>query len=127
MILGFNLRFREPILAENKIHTIREDRFDRWKTNQIIHFATGVRTKNYDNFQMGICTGIDTISIRIKEPHTIDLRNYRIRVNGNLLSPLTIERLALNDGFRSAAGFMRWFRKDFTGKIIYWTRNANIY
>ena len=126
MILSFKEQFVAPILENRKIHTIREDLHNRWRKGMLIHFATGVRTRNYDCFMRAVCTGIDKIKIRIKAPYTIDMRNYIITVNHNILTPTTMERLAVNDGL-SMPNFMRWFDKDFDGKIIYWTRNHNIY
>lgn len=126
MILSFKPQFVDPILEGTKIHTLREDRHNRWGIGVFIHFATGVRTKNYNCFMEGHCTGIDVVKIRIKQPYTIDMRNYIITINGKQLTPSAMERLASNDGL-SMPAFMRWFDKDFDGKIIYWTRNSNIY
>lgn len=127
MILSFKEQFVDPILEDRKIHTIREDLYNRWRKGMTIHFATGVRTKNYNCFTRAVCTGIDTIKIRVEaEFPKISLITYKIWVNEKLLGTNTMERLASNDGLTMPA-FMRWFNKDFDGKIIYWTRNHNIY
>jgi hypothetical protein len=55
--------FPEKIIEEIKIHTIREDKKDRWKAGRKIHHATGVRTKNYRCFREAVCTGTQTIEI----------------------------------------------------------------
>lgn len=47
MILSFKEQFIPKILDGTKIHTIREDKKNRWEAGKKIHFATGVRTKNY--------------------------------------------------------------------------------
>lgn len=67
MILGFNPRFKKPINNGLKIHTIRLDKHNRWCAGKQIHFATGVRTKSYDNFKKALCTSVQYISISYKE------------------------------------------------------------
>lgn len=47
MILGFKPQFVQPIIDRTKIHTIREDKHNRWVPGKVIHMATGVRTKSY--------------------------------------------------------------------------------
>ncbi|MBE7411382.1 MAG: hypothetical protein HS129_04840 [Leptospiraceae bacterium] len=64
MILGFKQQFIRPILDGTKIHTIREDVHNRWHVGNKIHFATGVRTKNYKQFLEKFCTGTQTIKIK---------------------------------------------------------------
>ena len=61
MILSFKKRFVSPILSGHKIHTIREDKPRRWKAGNKIHFATGVRTKHYDQFHAGVCVSVQAI------------------------------------------------------------------
>lgn len=63
MILSFNKKFKEPIETGTKIHTIRLDKPNRWRAGKTIHFATGIRTKNYDNFKVGRCMSIQYIKI----------------------------------------------------------------
>jgi predicted patatin/cPLA2 family phospholipase len=126
MILGFKPQFVPKILAGTKIHTIREDKFDRWprflknKRMPKIHMATGVRTKKYNCFAKKFVQSIQKIEIhwivadeRMKVPN--------IYVNGKNLNSLEIFAIAVNDGFESTEQFFKWFNKDFTGKIIHWT------
>ena len=63
MILSFNKKFKVPIETGTKIHTIRLDKPNRWRAGKTIHFATGVRTKNYDNFKVGRCLSFQYITI----------------------------------------------------------------
>ena len=63
MVLGFKEQFVKPILSGDKIHTIRADQFDRWYAGRNIHFATGVRTKDYNCFKEGECVGVQNIRI----------------------------------------------------------------
>jgi hypothetical protein len=115
MILGFKQQFVLPIAHGTKIHTIREDKHDRWKPGKKIHMATGVRTKRCNKFRQTICTGVQTINILY-----ID-NIMHVLINDKLLDEREVYQLALNDGFYSLEEFRKWFHSDFSGKIIHWT------
>ena len=119
MILGFKERFVQPIMAGRKKHTIREDKHNRWRSGKQIHFATGVRTKNYNNFKTGTCRSIQ--KIKIEYIGTFSYLDAEVKVDGKILSNEEINILAKNDGFESIEDFFEWFNKDFKGKIIHWT------
>ncbi len=131
MILGFKPQFKQPILNGTKIHTIREDKTNRWKVGKEIHFATGVRTKQYECFKQGICKGVQTIELQYFDKHCSDLhyqivvdgivRKFEIFINGFPADWRKIGLLVKNDGFATKEDFFRWFNKDFIGKIIHWT------
>lgn len=122
MILGFKKQFEAPILAGTKIHTIRQDSPDRWYPGQIIHMATGIRTKHYNCFKEIQCVSTERIFM------TYD---YMLHVSIGLreLSIPEKEILAKNDGFKNLKEFEGWFypvikeskEKCFSGKIIHWT------
>jgi hypothetical protein len=99
-----------------KIHTIRKGK--RWKPGNKIHFATGVRTKNYKQFNFGMCISTQHIAI-LKNPKgfiTVIIDYSRI------LDDEQKQKLATNDGFDSIEDFYKWFEaKGFTGQIIHWT------
>lgn len=126
MILSFKPQFVQPILAHTKIHTIRVDKHKRWQVGKVIHFATGVRTRNYRCFLQSTCTSIDRIAIRVRQPNKVDLMNYHIWVNGRSLGEPAINRLAMLDGL-TVPGFMRWFPDNFDGIIIYWSGHTRRY
>lgn len=117
MVLSFKPQYPSKILAGTKIHTIRKDIPNRWKVGNKIHFATGVRTKNYNQFYEGKCKGIQKIFIRYLNEEIL------IYINDRKLPLLQsqAEQLAVNDGFESLYHFSEWFNKEFTGKIIHWT------
>jgi len=124
MILGFNKRFPDKILSGEKIHTIREDKHNRWEIGRWIHFATGVRTPEYKCFKQDICDGTQKIEIKYNLPWSDFPSVY---IDGHLFSYF-IERdwevlyeLARNDGFKDFKEFCGWFNKDYSGKIIHWT------
>ena len=130
MILSFKKQFKQPIVDGTKIHTIREDTPNRWKAGDKIHFATGVRTKNYECFKEGECKLVQRIEI--KHHHTF----VEIKIDGNPYGEIQTNKiqyqLALadmyniltfirNDGFSRVDDFLAFFHTDFTGKIIHWT------
>ena len=118
MILGFKPCFVAPILAGTKIHTIREDKHDRWHNGQIIHFATGIRTQKYEQFYSGVCISTQKIIIE----HDVHAIGDTVVVIDERVLPLEeTEMLSKNDGFVIHAEFEAWFNKDFIGKIIQWT------
>ena len=117
MVLGFKQQFVPKILDGTKIHTIRRDKHRRWQKGVRIHFATGVRTKDYKQFKVGVC--------KFNQHIQID-RNSRavfLGLNGGLhrLSSKGVDLLARNDGFDSTEAFWEWFSEDFAGTIVHWT------
>lgn len=158
MILGYKeyfpwgepSRFYEKIIKGNypnsiccnsnldpKIHTIREDINNRWKPGTIIHHAHGVRTKNYDCFDEGVCKSVQSIKIEemimissdpccvfkefsAKLEETFE-KIFKITIDDTVLTTEQMHHLAKNDGFDSTKYFFRWFNKPFSGKIIHWT------
>lgn len=124
MILGFKQQFIEPILKGSKIHTIREDKHNRWKVGKIIHFATGVRTKNYNCFLRALCLRTQIIKITYPVIGTENFTLPLVSVDDNLLTISEIHALAVNDGFKNLEEFLTWFNKPFTGKIIHWTSKS---
>lgn len=145
MLLGFKPRFVKPIKQLTKIHTIRKGY--RWKAGNVIHMATGIRTKNYVQFNKGIaelsvCKSVQKIDIfrvddlpfhlhddyvyvldyyveKLKETFQM---SFRVQVDGKFISKTNIRLLAINDGFDSPEELFEWFGyKDFNGQIIHWT------
>lgn len=117
MILSFKLQFAYPILRGTKIHTIREDLHNCWGAGRKIQAATGVRTKQYNEFFEAECISIQKIFIDpvVKSVSVFNPGETRV------LCPESIERLSKNDGFKTVADFWNWFNKPFIGKIIHWT------
>lgn len=124
MLLGFKPQFREKILNGTKIHTIREDAPRRWGKGKVIHFATGVRTKQYECFMQGWCTGVQEIFMTYE-------RGLEISIGDRFIYRQEQEMLAKNDGFDSYEEFVDWFHKVimaspklcFSGVIIHWTNH----
>jgi hypothetical protein len=119
MILGFNKRFVEPILAGTKIHTIRENKSDRWHHGIKIQMATGVRTKHYNCFTDQFkCVSTQRIFMTLgyNLEITVDCDTY-------LYNPDKL-KLISNDGL-TYNEFVQWFfpngKDEFSGTIIHWT------
>jgi len=129
MILSFKQRFEHKILGGTKIHTIREDKHDRWKAGNKIHFSTGIRTPGYNCFKVAKCTGIQKIEIMWDESGpTVYIGSmpffYTEKHELGYIPVYGVEQmtmLAKYDGFDLASYFFSWFNKDFKGKIIHWT------
>jgi len=129
MILSFKKQFPDKILSGEKIHSIREDSRGRWVAGRPVHFATGVRTKNYNCFQEGVCVSVQRIEILhyafLEKQPAIEVivdDNIKFTQRGNhIYNSNFIKQLAKNDGFDSVEDFFKWFSSDFQGKIIHWT------
>lgn len=128
MILGFKTQinnkptgFVDKILKGEKVTTIREDKKNRWNAKNKIHFATGVRTKNYKQFAEGECVKVQEIRISYSETNLKDgfISLTEIFVDGECLTMWQMEELAKADGFENTQEFLKWFNKDFEGKIIH--------
>jgi len=118
MVIGFQERFKQPIIGKTKKHTIREDCHNRWKAGVKMHMATGVRTKNYNQFAEEVCKSTQNIEVRRTSDY---LNETLVIVDGRVLSQAEVQQLAFNDGFVNLIDFYLWFSSGFSGKIIHWT------
>ena len=124
--------------CDPKHHTIREDNTNRWKAGRLIHFVIGNRTKKRFQFAPVIPVistqtiffnyGLTNkfVSCLFKIPKK-DLEKPLISTEPNifiderLISKKEAEQLAINDGFDSYESFIKYFDREFSGKIIHWT------
>ena len=114
-----------------KIHTIREDKNDRWKPGVMIDFFINARQKNMFRFAPRIpVVSTQEIIINwfsdVRDLSASELAPQRFNhldvvIGKNVLTISEVEKLAINDGFDSLEDFFAYFNKDFTGKIIHWT------
>lgn len=133
MILSFKKQFKAKILSGAKKHTIRQDSKNRWQVGKKIHFATGLRTKNYNQFAEGICTAIEPFEVKYvyKGNETTvnvyvnnELLGQAIWVNCKLVnSSFSVDMLSADDGFTRTNDFFEWFSEDFKGRLIHWKLN----
>jgi len=113
----------QVIKVTPKIHTIREDKKDNWKPGRQIHFVINNRTAKREQFGPVMpCISTQTININWgynKEDEQFN--ELMVLVDGNELTKTQIDELAKNDGFDSTEDFLKYFNKNFTGKLIHWT------
>ena len=109
-----------------KLHTIREDKNDRWKPGVMIDFFINARQKNMFRFAPRIPV-VSTQRILMSYAYA---NIIHITINGKRLNDWQEkEKLAINDGFESWDDFVDYFipiiekseDEFFTGKIIHWT------
>lgn len=109
-----------------KLHTIREDKSNRWKAGMDIHMVINNRTPNRFQFAPVIkCKSVQTIEIKyIHVPFlkgTYLMKGVHVFIDSVKINNADMLKLAINDGFDSVEDFFAYFNKDFTGKIIHWT------
>lgn len=132
MILTYSHpRFADMITHGHKIHTIREDRHNRWREGlRIQHWMHNPRnvSKNPYPFAQNlnhVCTGTQKITLIASRTISSDLR---IWVDGYELQYDEVIELARADGFDSPRQMARWFfgviadaPQFWTGNLIHWT------
>lgn len=106
--------------VNNKLHSIREDKSNRWKAGNDIHFVINNRTPERFQFAPVVkCISVQKIEIKHVDDDGFPWANPVVYIDGKWFTE--VEILAKNDGFESVDQFFAWFNKDFTGKIIHWT------
>jgi predicted HicB family RNase H-like nuclease len=115
MVLSFKKEFKAKILEGSKIHTIRTNG-KRWSVCRKIHFATGVRTKNYECFKEGFVTDIQYIKI------LPDTKQIFISAKNKFfeLEKERVLQFCKNDGFETEKDFWEFFPVRFDGVLIHW-------
>lgn len=111
--------------VKQKLHTIREDKNNRWKAGVIIDFFINARTKEMFRFAPRIPV-VSTQKIEIihcsydGEKYNMD-KGVWIRIDDIVISDFLVNELAQNDGFDTVEEFFKYFNTDFSGIIIHWT------
>lgn len=102
-----------------KLHTIREDKNNRWQPGTMIDFFINARTKNMFRFAPRIpLVSLQTIEIKTSFEFMTD---YEIVIDGRSLSLDEQVDLAHYDGFNTLYDFYVYFKDGFQGKLIHWT------
>lgn len=122
----YYLNTAEPFVKP-KIHTIREDKSDRWKAGNDIHFVINNRTP--ERFQFApvvecVCVQEIVIDHSPSNPGIVRVTiEKKLIYEGSDSSDRNSRmwEIARNDGFDSVEDFFTYFDKSFTGKIIHWT------
>jgi hypothetical protein len=108
-----------------KLHTIREDKNDRWHAGIKIDFFINCRQKNMFRFAPVLpVVSIQNILITYTKTNKamvfIDDKCFYMQ-DFSLEGNYKMQHLAQNDGFDTIGDFFDYFNKDFAGKIIHWT------
>lgn len=111
----------------HKIHTIREDKKERWKPGTKIDFFINCRQKDMFRF----APVLHVVSVQKVEVKWFGKSLVKVYIDGIIFGWVKIEveihatgdilQLAQYDGFDSIEDFFAYFDKDFTGKLIHWT------
>lgn len=138
-----------PIVWTPKIHTMRNDPHNRWKAGRKIEMVyRGAGYKIIDHFNKGIpelgnCKSTQQIRIAWSGDDSEDIigvlskaigiqrKHLVIIVDGKEVAEFTFTDSAVGstdpqsiikkDGFDDPFQFAKWFKKDWSGKIIHWT------
>jgi hypothetical protein len=110
---SFMAKFVPYVESGVKTHTIRGKRKHPPRVGQTAYLYTGMRTKGCRFLLKSPITQVD--EIRIKEEGVVF-------VNGKLLGPVQLRRLARSDGFLTVQDFVAFWegRVPFEGHIIHW-------
>lgn len=119
MLLTFSkLQFVEAIKKGTKTHTIREDSTNRWKVGMKIHFWFG-NPRNTRGKLKPYQFGTGEVA-RILPIEILPDKN-QLFVNGDeYTNTHVLNKIALNDGFKSWDEMKEFFKTDFKGKLIFW-------
>lgn len=118
-----NMNFYVKSKCKPKLHTIREDKSNRWRKDINIDFYINARQPSMFRFAPTVKV-ISTQRIFMTYDNGLE-----ISINGTQLNNIEIKQLAINDGFDSINDFDDYFEKAilanedkaFSGKIIHWT------
>lgn len=129
MLLTFSkTEFRNRIRSGIKVHTIRDDKHDRWKVGNKIHFWLGNprntrgKTKPYQ-FGVGQVSRVESIRMDFAIPEDWQQDIVYIGDDIVLKSNDELNALAENDGFNNWDEMKHWFVNadmQYFGKIIFW-------
>lgn len=132
MIIGFKPRFKAPILAGTKIHTLRDDTTDRWHPGVKMHMATGVRTADYNCFNdKDECKSYQwaVLGYDFEGNFYIEIQDDERKPVAELYDDFEQELFAKNDGFTDLSELIGWFDAEIKRnpdwyirkKLIHWT------
>lgn len=123
MILSYSKeQFKSKIIAKIKIHSIREDKHDRWRPGMSIqHWLYSPRNVSKHPHQFGTSWVLGKQGIEIYWEENEDKKQAFVYIDGEPIDDQTMERLAINDGFENVDAFFEWFHENFYGSIIHWT------
>lgn len=127
MILTFKLpQFEGLIKNGTKIHTIRDDKHDRWKVGNTIQFWIGnprnIKAKPYQ-FGERIVSRIEKIEMTFNDKNDCNLHDA-VNIGGVILDKWdNLIHFAKNGGFERWEDMRNFFdnsERKYEGKLIFW-------
>lgn len=132
MNLGYTLPDAEKDITADpavKLHTMRDDKHNRWRPGMKIHHHIG-RYKKYRCFLVNECVSVQKVLIVYDVKKT--LIGLKICVDRRRLRKEEVPVFIRNDGFKSMQQFIDWFfpvhkkkgyrtRTMWAGNLIHWT------
>jgi hypothetical protein len=127
--LCYRIKLDGTIDYKPKLHTIREDKNNRWKEGTKIDFFINCRQPTMFRFAPVLpvvsVQKIEVIEMSwVRDEFCYQKENgklFVIKIDNAFLPKKQLENLAQNDGFDTVADFFEYFSEDFKGKIIHWT------
>jgi hypothetical protein len=121
----YNFDLEKLVTGQPKLHSIREDKNNRWKAGTKIDFFINVRQKSMFKFAPVLpVVSIQEFSIGYnnngKAVIFIDGKIFCIQ-DFSIDHQYKLKQFAQKDGFDTTEDFLAYFNKDFKGKIIHWT------
>ncbi|WP_293871662.1 hypothetical protein [Flavobacterium sp.] len=126
-----------PLLKKHaKIHTIREDKNNRWTVGCKIDFFINVRQPKMFRFAPVLpvlhIQKVNIVRVFFLQTSTLFIDNIKVATvnyghdNIKIVSVKSEPNFNLmefiqNDGFDTVKEFFAYFNKNFTGKLIHWT------
>ena len=117
-------------MTNPKIHTIREDKKERWKPGTKIDFFINCRQKDMFRFAPVLpvvnVQKIEIVWVELfgkKVAHVFIEKEFfaKVKFDSELIVTGQMLQLAQKDGFDTIEDFFAYFNEDFTGKLIHWT------
>lgn len=121
-LMPSNFDYKKYFKVHPKLHTIRDDKNNRWKPGVMIDYFINCRQPNMFRFAPRLPV-VSTQEIEI-ENYTdtgVWFKDAVVSIDGSYLNRGEVEKLAQNDGFDTVDEFFEYFKEDFKGKIIHWT------
>lgn len=117
MLLGFKVRFKEPILLGTKVFTMRNKRKVKPKIGETLHMYTGLRTSKCERIS-NTERLISTQGAWLKIVHVgYQLIHLKIEVDSRALSNDEINQFVKYDGFNDVYDFADyWIKSSYAPK-----------
>jgi len=105
---------------EPKIHTLRKDPENLWRTGMDIQLV--INKDKINEFQFAPALRCQSVQrIQIDYSNLINDDGPAVFIDYEMADKETVKNLAINDGFATVADFFYYFDGEFTGNLIHWT------